>query len=62
MAPDSVGVAMPSMIVPSTRKISTAQGMMPRRHLRHSAQPRSVRASGGTGGSQSGLKRASMKV
>ena len=56
MAPASVGVAMavfrpgrPPM-EPSTAKISTAEGMMPRRHLAHSAQPCSVRASLGTPG------------
>ena len=56
IAPASVGVAMavvmpgrPPML-PSTAKISTAEGMMPRRHLRHSAQPCSVRASFGTPG------------
>ena len=33
MAPASVGVASPRKIVPSTRKISPSDGMMPRRHL-----------------------------
>ncbi len=50
MAPASVGVARPSIMVPSTTKISTAEGMMPSRHLRQSGQPVSVRAVFGTGG------------
>ena len=62
MAPASVGVARPSIMVPSTTKISTADGMMPIRHLRHSGQPRSVSASRGTGGTWSGLMRPSRKV
>ncbi len=41
-------------IVPSTRKISTIEGTMPHSTLLHSAQPRCVRASGGSGGTQSG--------
>jgi len=56
MAPASVGVATawswkgrPPM-EPSTVKISTAEGMMPLRHLRHSGQPFRVRASAGTPG------------
>ena len=55
IAPASVGVARPSIMVPSTTKISTAEGMMPIRHLRQSGQPVSVRASFGTGGTWSGL-------
>ena len=50
MAPASVGVARPSIMVPSTTKISTAEGMMPIRHLRHSGQPAASAASFGTGG------------
>ena len=50
IAPASVGVARPSIMVPSTTKISTAEGMMPIRHLRQSGQPVSVRASFGTAG------------
>ena len=50
IAPASVGVARPSIMVPSTTKISTAEGMMPIRHLRQSGQPRSVSASLGTAG------------
>ena len=50
IAPASVGVAMAVLIpgkppmLPSTVKISTADGMMPRMHLDHSAQPFKVRA------------------
>ena len=50
MAPASVGVAMALFIpgkppmLPSTVKIKIADGMMPRRHLDHSAQPSNVRA------------------
>ena len=44
MAPASVGVARPSIMVPSTTKISTAEGMMPSRHFFHSGQPVSVSA------------------
>jgi hypothetical protein len=62
MAPASVGVARPIIMVPSTTKISTAEGMMPSRHLRQSGQPVSVRASFGTGGTCSGLKMPSRKV
>ena len=62
MAPASVGVARPIIMVPSTTKISTAEGMMPIRHFFHSAQPVSVRASFGTGGTWSGLMRPSTKV
>ena len=50
IAPASVGVVRPSIMVPSTTKISTADGMMPIRHFFHSAQPVSVRASFGTAG------------
>ena len=50
IAPASVGVAMPRKIVPSTRKISTTDGTMPHSTRFHSAQPRSVRASCGSGG------------
>ncbi len=32
MAPASVGVARPRPMVPSTRKISTMEGIMPHRH------------------------------
>ena len=52
MAPASVGVARPIMIVPRTRKISTPAGMMPQAHLTSRARPNSVR---GTGGKASGL-------
>ena len=50
MAPASVGVARPIIMVPSTTKISTADGMMPSRHLRHSGHPVSVSAVFGTAG------------
>ena len=56
MAPASVGVATACSwkgrppIEPSTVKIRMAEGMMPLRHLRHSGQPFSVRASSGTPG------------
>ncbi len=62
MAPASVGVARPSIMVPSTTKISTAEGMMPIRHFFQSAQPVSVRASLGTGGTWSGLIRPRTNV
>ena len=39
MAPASVGVARPMKIVPSTRKISTTEGIMPHSTRLHSAQP-----------------------
>ena len=52
IAPASVGVARPIMMVPSTRKIRTAAGMMPQAHLISSALPNSVR---GTPGSASGF-------
>ena len=41
-------------IVPSTRKISPSDGIMPRRHFFSSAQPRSVRASSGSAGTSFG--------
>ena len=57
IAPASVGVARPMKIVPSTRKISTSEGTMPQRHLlQASAQPLSVRASGGRAGTSGGAK------
>ena len=62
IAPASVGVVRPSIMVPSTTKISTAEGMMPIRHFFHSAQPVSVRASFGTAGTHSGLKIDSASV
>ncbi len=54
MAPASVGVTRPKRIVPSTMKISARLGTMPRSTLLHSAQPRSVRASGGSAGTCAG--------
>jgi TRAP-type mannitol/chloroaromatic compound transport system permease large subunit len=48
----SVGVARPIMMVPSTRKIRIAAGMMPQAHLIRRGQPNSVR---GTGGSAAGF-------
>jgi hypothetical protein len=48
MAPASVGVARPIMMVPRTRKISTAEGMIPHMDFTISGQPRSVRGTGGT--------------
>ena len=68
MAPASVGVATAWLwkgrppMEPSTVKISTAEGMMPLRHLRHSGQPLSVRASSGTPGTWWGLITDSAKV
>ncbi len=53
-APASVGVAIPMKIVPSTRKISTIDGTMPQSTRFHSAQPRNVRASIGSGGTSFG--------
>ena len=41
-------------MVPSTRKIRPSEGMMPRRHFRHSAQPCRVRASSGSAGTSLG--------
>ena len=52
IAPASVGVARPIMMVPSTRKMSTAAGMMPQAHLTRRSLPNSVR---GTGGRASGF-------
>src|SRR5258708_2987083 len=46
----SVGVARASIMVPSTTKISTVEGMMPIRHLRQGGQAVSVRACFGTAG------------
>ena len=43
-------------IVPSTRKISTSDGTMPQSTLAISGQPRSVRASAGSGGILCGCK------
>ena len=62
MAPASVGVASPSSMVPSTRKMSTPAGMIPMRHFFHSAQPCSLRSSFGTPGTHSGLNSVSAKV
>ncbi|ODN68740.1 hypothetical protein A6302_03972 [Methylobrevis pamukkalensis] len=56
MAPPSVGVARPMKMVPSTRKISTSGGSSEVIDRRTSARPRSVRASGGSAGTSSGLK------
>ena len=56
MAPASVGVASPMKMVPSTRKISTSDGTMPQSTLEISAQPRSVRASSGSGGTLCGCR------
>jgi hypothetical protein len=53
-APASVGVARPMKMVPNTRKIRPSEGMMPRRHFFHSAQPLSVRASSGRAGTSFG--------
>ena len=60
MAPASVGVASPMKIVPSTRKISPSEGIMPRRHFFHSAQPCSVRASSGSAGTSFGQMKPTM--
>ena len=68
IAPASVGVAIATLMpgkppmLPSTIKIRRADGTMPARHLRHSAQPTSVRPSLGTPGTCEGLMRDSMKV
>jgi hypothetical protein len=59
IAPASVGVARPIMIVPSTRKISAAEGTIPHRHLVINGQPLSVR---GTGGRWPGLTMPNTKV
>ena len=56
IAPASVGVARPRKMVPSTRKISTSDGTMPQSTLAISAQPRSVRASGGSAGTRCGCR------
>ncbi len=68
MAPASVGVAMavempgkPPML-PSTVKIRMAEGMMPRRHFFHSAQPPMALAERGTAGRYVGRKRLRKKV
>ena len=60
MAPASDGVASPMKIVPSTRKISPSEGIMPRRHFLKSAQPRKVRASSGSAGTDFGQMRLTM--
>ena len=62
MAPASVGVARPMKIVPSTRKIRTSEGTMPLVHFQASAQPRSVRASGGSAGTSCGRMMLRMKT
>ena len=62
MAPDSVGVAIPVMMVPSTKKMSTAEGMMPMRHFFQRDQPLSVNSPSGAGGKSSGRMRAKKKV
>ena len=60
MAPASVGVAIATLMpgkppmLPSTVKIKMADGMMPRKHFFHSAQPCKVRASRGTPGTWCG--------
>ncbi len=41
---------MPFMIVPSTQKLSTAEGIMPSKHFFQSIQPFSVSSLAGTGG------------
>ena len=56
MAPDSVGVAQPAMMVPRTRKISPRDGRMPHRHWDNRARLESVLASGGRAGTHCGLK------
>src|SRR5262249_625887 len=61
-APASVGVANPMKMVPSTRKISPSEGMMPRRHFFHSAQPLSVRASSGRAGTSFGQRKLTMST
>ena len=58
----SVGVARPIIIVPSTRKIRIAEGMMPQRHFFQSAQPTSVRSAFGIAGTHSGLMMLIAKV
>src|SRR6187401_522282 len=50
IAPDSVGVASPIRIVPSTMKINAREGSMPRISFSASLQPCKVRASGGNAG------------
>ena len=62
MAPASVGVARPMKIVPSTRKMSASDGTIAVVHFHASAQPRSVRASGGNGGTASGQMRPTMNT
>ena len=62
IAPASVGVARPVKIVPSTTKISPAEGMMPRIAFLNSAQPFSVRASGGSAGTSFGQIRLTVST
>ena len=62
MAPASVGVARPMKIVPSTRKIRPSDGIMPRMHRFHSAQPCSVRASSGSAGTSFGQMMLTIKT
>ena len=62
LAPASVGVANPKKIVPRTMKMRRIEGTIPRMHRHASAQPRSVRASGGSGGTSPGRKMPRMKT
>ena len=50
MAPDSVGVARPTRMVPSTRKINADAGTIPQRTCRTIFQRGPLRASSGNGG------------
>ena len=49
-------------MVPSTRKMRTTDGTMPQMTRPHSAQPFSVRASGGSGGMVWGRSRDMTKM
>ena len=61
-APASVGVARPTKIVPSTKKISAIEGIMPHRMRLMSFQPIGSRASFGIGGIRWGFHIATKAI
>jgi hypothetical protein len=62
IAPPSVGVARPRKMVPSTRKISTSEGMIPHRQRFTSGQPVMVRDEAGIPGTHSGFMKLTSSV
>ena len=68
IAPASVGVAIATLmpgkppILPKTAKIKMAEGIMPRKQVRHNFQPVRVRASLGIAGRSPGRIRESKNV